>query len=226
MKRILFIAAAALLLVSCSRHGKYESDGEIVRYSYWTFSFGQMYDTLPGADAATFKSVNEWLGRDAKRVYFQEKLVAGADPATVEAKGFPLFRDKNDYYFKATPMRVADMNTFKVLKRFEDDFWAKDSECAYYDTIHIAGVDLATFKVKDFTHAVDKNHVYRFGAILPLADPATYDEDWKGFYSRDKSHIWYMGELLEDADYATFTVDDDSNAHDKFGAFEGKKRRQ
>ena len=226
MRHVLFIVVAALLLASCSHHGKYESDGQIVRYSYWTFSFGQMYDTLPGADAATFKSVNEWLGRDAKRVYFKEKLVAGADPATVEAKDFPLFRDKNDYYFKATPMRVADMNTFKVLKRFEDDFWAKDSQCAYYDTIHIAGVDLATFKVKDFTHAVDKNHVYRFGAILPLADPATYDEDWKGFYSRDKSHIWYMGELLEDADYATFTVDGDSNAHDKFGAFEGKKRRE
>lgn len=223
MRQILIIAAV-LLAASCSSHGKYESDGQVVRYTYWTFSFGQRYDTLPGADAATFKSVNDWLGRDTQRVYFQNKLVSSADPATIEAKHYPLFCDKNDYYYQTSPMHVADMSTFKILKRFEDDFWAKDSQCAYFDTLHIAGVDLATLKVKSITHAVDKNHVYRFGKILPLADPATYDEDWKGYYSRDKAHIWYMGELLEDADYATFTVDDDNRAHDKHGNYHGAER--
>ena len=223
MRQILIIAAV-LLAASCSSHGKYESDGQVVRYTYWTFSFGQRYDTLPGADAATFKSVNDWLGRDTQRVYFQNKLVSSADPATIEAKDYPLFRDKNDYYYQTSPMHVADMSTFKILKRFEDDFWAKDSQCAYFDTLHIAGVDLATLKVKSITHAVDKNHVYRFGKILPLADPATYDEDWKGYYSRDKAHIWYMGKLLEDADYATFTVDDDNRAHDKHGTYHGAER--
>ncbi len=223
MRQILIIAAV-LLAASCSSHGKYESDGQVVRYTYWTFSFGQRYDTLPGADPATFKSVNDWLGRDTQRVYFQNKLVSSADPATIEAKHYPLFCDKNDYYYQTSPMHVADMSTFKILKRFEDDFWAKDSQCAYFDTLHIAGVDLATLKVKSITHAVDKNHVYRFGKILPLADPATYDEDWKGYYSRDKAHIWYMGELLEDADYATFTVDDDNRAHDKHGTYHGAER--
>lgn len=223
MRQILIIAAV-LLAASCSRHGSYESNGEVVRYTYWTFSFGQIYDTLPGADPATFKSVNDWLGRDAQRVYFQDKLVPSADPATIEAKDYPLSRDKNDYYYQSAPMHVADMSTFKILKRFEDDFWAKDSQCAYFDTLHIAGVDLASFKVKSFSHAVDKNHVYILGKILPLADPATYDHDWKGFYSRDKSHIWYTGELLEDADYASFTVDDDTHAHDKHGAYDGAVR--
>ena len=222
--RQIFILAAVLLAASCSSHGKYESNGEVVRYTYWTFSFGQRYDTLPGADPVTFKSVNDWLGRDAQRVYFQDKLVVGADPATIEAKNYPLFRDKNDYYYQTAPMQVADMSTFKILKRFEDDFWAKDSQCAYFDTLHIAGVDLPTFKVKSITHAIDKNHVYRFGKILPLADPSTYVEDWKGYYSRDKAHIWYMGDLVEGADYETFTVDDDSNAHDKHGRYHGAER--
>lgn len=226
MKRyiLLSVIAIALALMSCSRHGKYESNGEIVRYTYWTFSFGTLYDTLPGADAKTFKSVNEWLGHDARRVYFKNHPVDGVDVATVKADHFPLFHDKNDYYYKTTPMRVADMSTFKVVKRLDDSFWARDSQYAYFDTTKIAGVDLPTFKVKSEAHAVDKNNVYRFGELLKDADPATYDENWKGFYSRDKSHIWYMGDLIEDADYATFVVDDDMEAHDCHGAFHASKR--
>ena len=221
MKKLLFlITSVMLVMASCSRGGEYVSDGEYVFFKYWTFSFGTRYDTLPGADAATFKSVNDWLGRDAKHVYFKSDLVPGADPATLEVKKYPLFRDKNDYYYKTSPMHVVDMNTFKVVKWLDDSFWAKDSQCAYFDTTHIAGVDLATFKVKDHTYAVDKNHVYYFGDILPLADPKTYDGNWKGFYSRDKSHIWCMGELLEDVDYDSFVVDDDWTAHDKYGAFD------
>ena len=218
MKKLLFlITSVMLVMASCSRGGEYVSDGEHV---FFTFSFGTRFDTLPGADAATFKSVNDWLGRDAKHVFFKSDLVPGADPATLEVKKYPLFHDKNDYYYKTCPMHVVDMKSFKVIKWLDDSFWAKDSQCAYFDTTHIAGVDLATFTVKDHTYAVDKNHVYYFGDILPLADPKTYDGNWKGFYSRDKSHIWCMGELLEDVDYDSFVVDDDWTAHDKYGAFD------
>lgn len=225
MKKFLFLIAAMMLVIaSCSRGGEYVSDGKYVLFKYWTFSFGTCYDTLPGADAATFKSVNEWLGHDAKNAYFKSDLVEGVDVATLKAEKYPLFRDKNDYFYKTKPMRVVDKSTFKVVKWIDDSFWAKDSKCAYFDTTHIAGVDIATFKVKDPCFAVDKNHVFRFGDILPLADPKTYEENWKGFYSRDKSHIWCMGELLEDVDYDSFVVDDDWSAHDKYGAFDHHRR--
>ena len=72
--------------------------------------------------------------------------------------------------------------------------------------------------------AVDSKYVYRFGKVLPLADPNTYVEDWKGLYSRDKEHIWYAGTLLEDVDYATFDVDKEGNAADKYGPFLHEKR--
>ncbi len=221
---ISLIAAVVLMLAACSRHGEYVSDGEYVLYKYWTFSFGTRYDTLPGADASTFRSVNAWLGRDAKNAFFKSELVEGVDVATLKAEKYPLFRDKNDYYYKTSPMRVADMKTFKVVKWLDDSFWAKDAKCAYYDTTHIVGVDIATFKVKDYCYAVDKDHVFYLGEILPLADPKTYEDNWKGFYSRDKSHIWCMGELLEDVDYDSFVVDDDWSAHDKFGAFDHHRR--
>lgn len=223
-RQLTFIAITALLLASCDRHGKYESNGEIVRYSYWTFSFGERYDTLPDADPATFHSVNDWLGHDAEHVYFKDELVPDVDIASLKTERYPLFYDKKDYYYKSTPMKVEDLHSFKILKWVDDSFWAKDSKCAYFDTIHIAGADPASFKVRNWAVAADKNHVYRFGELLEHADPATYEEGWNDLYSHDKSHIWYCGELLSDADYATFKVDKDGTAHDKYGSFIGAER--
>lgn len=212
-----------LLLAACGSSGKYVRQGDNIFYTYWTFSFGQRYDTVHGADAATFHSVKDWVGADKDHVFYRDRLVDGADPATLQVERRPLMRDQNDYYYQATAMHVASVSTFKVLQWFEDDFYARDSRYAYYDTVRFEA-DLTTFKVKGIFVAVDCNHVYRFGKVLPLADPATYDECWQGFYSRDKAHIWYMGDLVKDADYATFTVDGNSEAHDKYGRFSHAER--
>ena len=166
---------------------------------------------------------NVHLVSDNKNVYFKSRLVEGADPATVKAKKFPLFFDKKDYYYKGKGLNVANVKRFEVIKWSEDDMWAIDGKYAYYDSIRIDDVDLPSFKLQAHNCATDRNHVYRYGKILPLADPATYVEEWKGFYSRDKSHIWYLGELMEDVDIATFVVDD-YGAHDKNGHFHRGER--
>ena len=119
---------------------------------------------------------------------------------------------------------VTNVKNFEVINWNEDDMWAIDKTYAYYDSTRIDSTDIATFKMQTYNCATDRNHVYRYGRILPLADPATYVEEWKGFYSRDKSHIWCMGELLEDVDYDSFVVDDDWSGHDKYGAFDHHRR--
>ena len=221
---ILWCLALLLGLASCSEGGKYVEHEGTICYTYWTFSFGQRYDTLPGVDPATFKSVNAWLGHDDKHVYFKDRLVDGAIPSAIKATKYPMSTDGKDYYYMHTPMGVADMATFEVLKRNDDDVWCKDSRYAYYDSLRLDDVDVATFKVTGWNVAIDSRHVYRYGKVLPLADPNTYVEDWKGLYSRDKEHIWYAGTLLEDVDYATFDVDKEGNAADKYGPFLHEKR--
>lgn len=226
MKTLLHLTACALALLSlaaCSDSGEYVNRDGTICYSHWTFSFGRLYDTLPGVDPASFKPVNDWLGHDRNAAFFKNQRVEGVHIGTLEADRYPLFRDKNDYYYRNRPLHVADMASFKVLKWNDDDMWAADRKYAYYDSLRIEA-DMPTFKVKTWNIAVDRNHVYRFGKPLPLADPATYDDDWKHLYSRDKKHIWYLGELVEDADYATFTVDEDGNARDARGPFRGAQR--
>ena len=227
--RILLTLAALLLattmlgLSACSNSGKYVRGIDSIYYTYWTFSFGRQYRPVFGADTATFHGVKDWVGVDKDHVFFKEQMVEGADPATLKVVKYPLMRDNKDYYYQTYAIHVYDVENFKVLKWIEDDFYARDSRYAYYDTLRFEP-DLATFKVKDHFIAIDKNHVYHFGEVLPLADPTTYEESWKGWYSRDKSHIWCLGELLEDADYETFTVDQEHSAHDKYGKFEFAKR--
>ena len=221
---IMAVFAAVAMLSSCSDGGKYVQRGDTICYTYWTFSFGRLYDTLPEVRPESFQTVNDWLGHDGTHVYFKGKLVrARVDIPSLKAKKYPLFCDQNDYYYEDAPIHVADVSSYKIIKWCDENVWAKDSRYAYFDTVRIEA-DIATFEMKGWNTAVDKNHVYRYGKILPLADPATYVEDWKGLYSRDKSHIWYCGELLEDVDYATFDVDKEGVASDKNGKFHGAER--
>lgn len=230
MKKSVYILLSAIMCLavsSCSDGGKYEVDGNSVYYSYWTFSFGTITDTLPGADPATFQEVEDWIGKDKNHVYFKQKLVPGADPATLEVDKYPLFHDSKDYYFQEVPIHVADVRTFKVLKRgYDDDIWAIDSKCAYYDTIRISEADVKTFKVEKFFYATDKNHVYRYGQILSDADPATYKETENSGYATDKNHVWYFGEMIDSiVDRATFKTDKEFDvAYDKNGKIVSGKR--
>lgn len=224
MKILLVACVMAMLLMACVNDAEYVVLDDAVVYSHWTFSFGRRYDTIPGADPATFEQVKSWLGHDSAHVYYERDLVPGVDVASLEAVHKPLFRDKNDYYFKTKPMHVVDVESFEVIKWSYGSFWAKDSRYAYFDDYRFEA-DLPTFKVKSKGYAKDKYHVYFFGGhIIPDADPSTFKPIGDSGYYRDKSHIWYCDVLLEDADYDTFEVDDFDSAHDKHGRFMAEKR--
>lgn len=247
----IFLLAIFLLTTSCGNDGFKIENGKVY-YSYWTFSFGQRNDELPDADPNTFKEVNNWLGRDARHVYFKDRLVHGADPATVVAEKYPLFRDKNDYYIQGTPLHVADMKSFKVLRQIENDIWAKDSRYAYYDSTRFAVDDIKNFKVVEWNYATDGIHIYLHGKKLADSDPDTF-QDLGGCYYRDKARVWFLERpvvgadpatfqfighgyakdkahiyyderIVTDADYATFIIDEYGDARDKNGRFAGEIR--
>lgn len=224
MRKLLWLIVLVSALTACGDGGKYVVNEDNVVYTHWTFSFGQVYDTVAGADPKTFTIINKWLGHDATQVFFKTEKVPGAVVEGLKAKRIPLFCDKNDYFYETSPLHVADMKSFKVVKWIDDDFWAKDSRYVYYDSTRIDGADVATFKTIKWWYACDKNHVYYGDEILPGADPATFKLLKNTMYGKDKSHVYCGPVLLEDADYATFTVDDMFTAHDKYGTFNDDQR--
>lgn len=222
---LIYVSLIAAVLTSCDDGGKYYVYDDAVYYSYWTFSFGTVHEKLSDVDPASFQTVEDWLGRDAKHVYFKDRIVDGADPATVKAKKYPLSHDSKDYYYMNAPLHVSSVSAFKVIKHdFEDNIWAKDDKYAFFDSIRIDNVDLPSFKVEDFYLAKDKNRVYRFGRELAGADPATYEESISSGYGTDKNHVWYYGELMDSVDRASFKEDGDNTAHDKWGKIVAGKR--
>ena len=221
------MAFAVLMLTACNSDGKYKVKNDTVVFTYWTFSFGTVEEELPEVDAASFESIKDWLGRDDRHVWFKSRLVTGADPATVKAEDFPLFRDKRDYYYQGAPIGVADKESFRVLRCDNDVLWASDSRFVYFDSLRIEDSDPATIEVIDTFEAKDKRHVYYFGKILEDADPATYEE--MGVYSKDRSHVWYCGDIVEGADPETFKANsildmDKPDAQDKYGDYKNGKR--
>ena len=106
LARIALVLVVAVAMSSCN-DGEYIVRDNLVLYSYWTFSFGTRTDTLPGADPATFKTIKNWLARDAHNVYFKSSRINGADPATIKSKKFPLSCDAHDYYYEDKALHVA-----------------------------------------------------------------------------------------------------------------------
>lgn len=203
---------------------KYVNDGTNVYHRYWTFSFGTVSHPLPNVDPSSFKKINGWLGCDRKHVYYQDKLVEGADPATLKAYNKPLCSDSRDYYYKGEPLHVYDMKAFQILKLDDYHLWAKDSRNAYFDNTIIEGSDVATFCVLNSFEAKDNRHVYYFGKVLEGADPSTYTK-MKGGYTKDCCHVWYCGKLVDGADAPTFTtIGTDGTATDKNARYDKGKR--
>ncbi len=73
--------------------------------------------------------------------------------------------------------------------------------------VHKINADAATFRVlENPVFACDKNHVYKFGYVVPGLDGATFKFlDGKN-YSQDASHIYFEESIISDADPASFEI--------------------
>jgi len=144
------------------------------------------------ADPATFRRVDRFYWRDAKRVFFDGSEITGADPETFKAlPKYPWARDRNDVYTGTTPFHVRDISSFTLL----EGVWAKDS-VAYYANggllaYRTVPCDYTSFKVLNGSYAKDKIQGYWQGMPIEGSDGASF-EAMSEFSARDK-HGEYSG---------------------------------
>lgn len=82
------------------------------------------------ADAATFVqlSADPAFGRDDSHAFFEDQIIAGADPASFRPLGASKYSaDNHAVFFEADPVAEADVTTFRAL--FED--FAVDANNTY-----------------------------------------------------------------------------------------------
>lgn len=164
---------------------------------------------------------------DDKYVYYQGRVISGADPVTFSV-GLTGTKDKKHVYQNGIPFPEADPVTFSYITEKDGVHtpYAKDKNNVYFFSFDdsanalqpqiIPDADpssfmlLSGFSPYEPMYAKDKNNIYSGAAIVPDVDPTTFVliSDLQGnsstIRSKDRNHVYYGASILPDADPETF----------------------
>jgi hypothetical protein len=163
---------------------------------------------------------------DDNYVYYQDKVVDGADPVSFAMVGSYGVDDNNVYYAGAV-LAKADPKTFEAVGE-KYSLYAKDASSVYYADKMLSGADPATFElVGHSSYAKDSHAVYLSDTLITgIADPSSFEslgdsyvKDNRDVYYLDTSGTAYRAIPVSKADRETFRTDYDEkgtyDAHDK-----------
>ncbi len=146
---------------------------------------------------------------------------------------------QSDYNYTLQILRGADLKTFEpnIVTTFPisqgngfQGLYSRDIKTVFYGSEALEGVDAPTFKLsEDVSITSDKNRVYLWNKIIPLADPETYiiifdgSADGRGtVYGKDKNNVFVDYCLLTGIDPNSFSINwnrDPTEYADKQGVF-------
>jgi len=173
---------------------------------------------IPGADAATFKSLDN--AKDARATY------------AIDAK-----RVYMGYWGNAMAIEMADPVTFKILT--STGTYTADKDRIYWFGVELEGADPATFRIIEQPYAIDANQAYagitsftvhsleNFEVLQTrdISSPITNrgnqtvikdrDKICISGWSRDGIAYYWSGIELKGADYDSLAILNDCHAKDK-----------
>ncbi len=186
-------------------------------------------DNITGADAATFKRLNQTWAKDKKHVYSVGRRVSKADTASFQALNELYAKDDLRAYCYSGAIKEAVAASFTVLDtgRYSyersnafgdvvqsvDEFagFAADKENVFHYVLSfgkpciLRGADRATFEVLPNSYGRDANRVYYEKAAVKGADPNSFEVIGR-FWSRDRKAIYYCGTKIPSAEPSSFRV--------------------
>lgn len=221
--RVVSLCFVGLFAASCAHH---DIENGHVFYVSWNEGNGQSKKLIIGADAQTFTELDHpKYAVDNQRVYYEAKLVKGADPQSFVALLDYYGKDKRHAYKEASQIADAAANTFEVL---DGGPYSKDQQDYYFDTIALKVHDYQDFVILNNTSdfglwAKDKTHYFLNGRKFPLRDYASFTT-LAGGYAKDDFQVYFLDSMVVGADPSTFKVREFGYAQDKSAQFEGRKR--
>ena len=181
---------------------------------------------VPIGDYHTFRALNNSYAADDKCVYFQNKVVEGADPESFVAlkEGYHYGQDKNCIYYQARATSIKDLNALKHkdIEYGLGNAFHSDGTTVYNPELMPMpdGTDFATIhRVEPYRDwYADKRRVYYKNRLLPEANPQTFkilplhyvSKDYASNnnkddnYSCDGNHVYYRDSLMSRVDIASF----------------------
>lgn len=135
---------------------------------------------VPGADPATFKEVDFYIGQDKHRAYNKGIPTQIKDYSKLTEVGSLMYSDGTNIYdshFNILPK--ADVATFEHIS----DNWYKDKSHVWWSSQLVAGANPKTFQPVseggfggDFNYGKDDKHVFWNDSIIQGADPGSFEK--------------------------------------------------
>ncbi|MBC8086018.1 MAG: DKNYY domain-containing protein [Phycisphaerae bacterium] len=217
------------------KHNVWYCDTHRDSKEYWSI---KRYRTphIAGADAPSFRMLDEYYARDTTRVYHDGQPFSVRDINTYERLGDAHARDRFTGYFMRAEIKGSDGPTFSEIS----GSYSKDAKHVYYSkydsnfgqhppverSVMLPGADPATFQVLEHSYASDAGQAY-FNDKVITKSVASFRLLDRGYAIADNK-VFYDGAVLTDADAATFevlpVVSDSASAQDKHGKFNYAKR--
>jgi hypothetical protein len=214
-----FNAQARYVECGGALYGYYLKNGTI--YYWWddfTFSDGKRPDkSIPSADVDTFQPLQDpfasecpsapsFYGKDKNHVYYQGKIIEGADPTTFYISDRVYTKDKN-HAFYGTHLISNRADAFHRAGTNEGSEYATDGENYYFDEIVIKGTDLEIFEPGAYAYARIDNNIYHRGRLIPGVDIKSFIALSPEFeVVKDKNNVFFKEGPINGADAETFVL--------------------
>ena len=159
--------------------------------------FEIVLDEIPGDECV---NGNIWA-KDKLNVWFKNRKIKGADPATFEVMENGYAKDKQYAFYYDTLLSGSDVLSFRVLSYF----FSKDKDMIWYQGKEVFGVDdIFGFDIIDGYFSKDQNNIYFNNDTvlmkIPNSDVKTFTcfENQKNFernslkYYIDKNNVYFI----------------------------------
>ncbi|MEO6915071.1 MAG: DKNYY domain-containing protein [Chitinophagaceae bacterium] len=164
---------------------------------------------LKNVNPASFVSLKNGYGKDARHAWFQGKYFIVKDIATLKSLDINFSKDDVQVYLNCIPIDGSDGKTFEITDRN----FAKDKNHVYYygfdgeQKYNIAKLpcDPQTFKIIDYRFSKDANKVFFLAFTIKDAEAASF-EVLKAGYSKDRNAVFFQHKKIPGGNPLNFEV--------------------
>ena len=114
------------------------------------------------SDPKTFSVIGENYSKDKNHVYFESSIVINADPKTFKILDFPYSRDSKTVFCGTLPLKVSDIESFKVTEpstsistTLASEFIKQEPEYSWIDPIKYKNVVYSEGKAESTTEKLE-----------------------------------------------------------------------
>lgn len=180
------------------------------------------FNPVKSAEAKTFEDLGNGYGKDARNVFYQEHIVAGADLATFQSFSTSYWENKpKDYYINKEGIFFYQKQLEYLMSKY-----GKDKQHVYSRDCMIEGADPVTFLPLEFGYSQDAKNVYYNCEKVSGADPKSFKVLDQGAqitgadfirdpYAKDKQHVFSGKDMVTyiDADLVEVLRNEKNLAH-------------